>query len=56
MRLFDIRRWEIAEDVMPGESVGLTYVDPNNGETVTLSGGYRNFDAAKHYVWPIPQA
>ncbi|WP_430814209.1 RagB/SusD family nutrient uptake outer membrane protein [Carboxylicivirga sp. RSCT41] len=56
IRLYDIRRWKIAEQVMPGESEGLTYTDPDSGEQVTLSGGNRNFDPAKHYLWPIPQA
>jgi len=56
IRLYDIRRWKIADQVMPGESAGLTYTDPDTGSEVTLSGGVRNFDAAKHYVWPIPQA
>jgi hypothetical protein len=56
IRLYDIRRWKIAEDVMPGEAEGLTYTDPGSGEEVTLSGGARIFDPAKHYLWPIPQA
>lgn len=56
IRLYDIRRWKIAEDVMSGEAEGLTYTDPNSGEEVTLSGGNRDFDPAKHYLWPIPQA
>ncbi|PWD98460.1 RagB/SusD family nutrient uptake outer membrane protein [Marinilabilia rubra] len=56
IRLFDIRRWEIAENVMPGEAEGLTYIDSESGEEVTLSGGERIFDPEKHYLWPIPQA
>ncbi len=56
IRLYDIRRWKIAEEVMPGEAEGLTYIDPDTGNPVTLSGGNRNFNAAKHYLWPIPQA
>jgi hypothetical protein len=56
MRLFDIRRWEIAHEVMPGEAKGLTYTDPQTGNPVTLSGGTRVFDQSKHYLWPIPQA
>ncbi|GAB7089550.1 RagB/SusD family nutrient uptake outer membrane protein [Marinifilum fragile] len=55
LRLMDIRRWKIAENVMPGVPEGLTYTDPNSGEEVTLSWGERTFNANKHYLWPIPQ-
>ncbi len=54
-RLLDIRRWKIAEQVMPGVPKGLAYKD-NSGQDVTLSWGERIFDPNKHYVWPIPQA
>ncbi|ETN95298.1 RagB/SusD family nutrient uptake outer membrane protein [Zhouia amylolytica] len=53
-RLLDIRRWKIAEDVMPGVPEGLTYLDANDNE-VTLNWGERIFDPNKHYLWPIPQ-
>jgi len=56
LRLMDIRRWKIAENVMPGVPEGLSYIDPDSGENVTLSWGTRVFDANKHYLWPIPQA
>lgn len=55
LRLMDIRRWKIAENVMPGVPEGLTYTDPNSGEEVTLSWGERTFNPNKHYLWPIPQ-
>lgn len=55
LRLMDIRRWKIAENVMPGVPKGLTYTDPNSGEEVTLSWGERTFNPNKHYLWPIPQ-
>jgi SusD family. len=55
LRLMDIRRWKIAENVMSGVPEGLTYTDPNSGEEVTLSWGERTFNANKHYLWPIPQ-
>ncbi|MGQ1908223.1 RagB/SusD family nutrient uptake outer membrane protein [Marinifilum sp. RC60d5] len=55
LRLLDIRRWKIAEDVMPGVPKGLTYTDPDTNEEVTLSWGTRTFDPGKHYLWPIPQ-
>ena len=54
-RLFDIRRWDIAKDVMPGVPKGLTYKDAN-GNDVTLTWGERTFNPAKHGLWPIPQA
>lgn len=53
-RLFDIRRWKIAESVMPGTPDGLTYKDENDND-VTLTWGERIFDPNKHYLWPIPQ-
>ncbi|PXY02523.1 RagB/SusD family nutrient uptake outer membrane protein [Marinifilum breve] len=55
LRLMDIRRWKIAENVMPGVPEGLTYTDPNSGEELTLSWGERTFNPNKHYLWPIPQ-
>lgn len=55
LRLMDIRRWKIAENVMPGVPEGLTYTDPDTGEDVTLSWGERTFNPNKHYLWPIPQ-
>jgi len=56
LRLLDIRRWKIAEQVMPGTPDGLTYTDPISSEEVTLSWGERSFNPNKHYLWPIPQA
>jgi hypothetical protein len=54
-RLFDIRRWKIAENVMVGPVYGLTYV--NNGQLVTVQSVAFNrvFDKTRHYLWPIPQ-
>lgn len=55
-RFFDIRRWEIAEDVMNGEIEGIEYEDPNTGELVqyVYDQYTRSFDS-HHYLWPIPQ-
>lgn len=52
-RFFDIRRWGIAEQVLNGWTHGIKTDDS------TLDDGYirvdeRNFDPAKHYLWPIP--
>lgn len=49
LRLFDIRRWGIAHEVMPGVAAGLTYPDGT-----TLSAGTRVFNQ-RDYLWPIPQ-
>ncbi len=57
LRLFDIRRWKIAEDVIPGIPEGLTYTDTDTGEeTMITPGTSRKFDADKDYLWPIPQS
>ena len=52
-RFFDIRRWKIAEEVLNGWVHGIKTDDS------MLDDGYtrvdeRNFDPAKHYLWPIP--
>lgn len=54
MRIFDIRRWRIAEDVMNGWVHGMRVGDPG------VDNGYRrvdlrSFDPSKHYLWPVPQ-
>lgn len=51
----DIIRWRIAENVLNGWCHGQY-----TGEAVGADAGYarielRQFDAAKHYLWPIPQ-
>lgn len=57
-RLFDIRRWEIAEEVMPGPVYGiLNYWDTERsdyGEHVLVEE--RQFDPQKDYLWAIPQS
>lgn len=54
LRIFDIRRWRIAEDVMNGWVHGIKVGDPG------VDNGYRrvdfrSFDPGKHYLWPVPQ-
>jgi hypothetical protein len=66
LRLLDIRRWRIAEDVMPGRPKLLRYSDPDgdglNRPTDDSNGmpilpiEIRYFDPGKDYLWPIPQA
>lgn len=62
LRWFDICRWKIGEEVMPGDVKGayLGTVDPKTG-ALTLNGEQifvetRQFDPAKNYLWPIPQS
>jgi starch-binding outer membrane protein, SusD/RagB family len=54
LRIFDIRRWRIAEDVLNAWAHGIRVGDPavdNGYKRVDL----RSFDPSKHYLWPIPQ-
>jgi hypothetical protein len=55
-RLFDIRRWKVAEKIMTGPVFGITYPDAA-GKLVTVQAASSNrvFDASRHYLWPIPQ-
>ncbi|QIP17101.1 RagB/SusD family nutrient uptake outer membrane protein [Spirosoma aureum] len=55
-RLFDIRRWKIAETVVPGPVYGITYKAANGAlTTVEVVAVNRTFDKSRHYLWPIPQ-
>ena len=54
LRIFDIRRWKIAEDVLNAWAHGIRVGDPS------IDNGYkrvdeRTFDPSKHYLWPVPQ-
>lgn len=56
-RLFDIRRWRIGEDVIPGTIKGMTYENPNNPgtfSTAELSGYVKEFKPNRDYLWPLP--
>lgn len=56
-RLFDIRRWKIAETVMPGPAYGiLNNYDPSRGDYgkhVLVETRY--FNVNRDYLWAIPQ-
>lgn len=52
-RLFDIRRWKIAQQVMPGQKYGIDYVE--GGVTKKYVADNRLFNAGRDYLWPIPQ-
>src|SRR5690606_27535890 len=54
LRIFDIRRWRIAEEVLNGWAHGAQFDagSPDNGYIRAQS---RTFDPGKHYIWPIPR-
>lgn len=54
LRYFDIRRWRIAEDVIPGIIKGMTYVEDGELVTIELSGWAKAFNKERDYLWPIP--
>ncbi len=56
LRYFDIRRWRIAENVVPGTVSGITYTD-NNGvaRTIELQSFQKVFNKDRDYLWPVPQ-
>ena len=62
LRWFDICRWKIGEEVMPGQVYGalLGTVDSQTGALnltdERIKTEVRLFDPAKHYLWPIPQS
>lgn len=54
-RFFDIRRWRIAENVMPGKVYGMTYTDvKGNLQTVEVTA-WTNSWTNRNYLWPVPQ-
>lgn len=61
LRWYDIQRWKIGSEVMPGPLMGarLGTVNPLNG-ALTLTAERikvedRTFSDPKNYLWPIPQ-
>jgi hypothetical protein len=50
-RLYDIRRWKIAEVVMKGTPKGAKFLN-NNTENIVLPE--RQFNPNRDYLWPIP--
>jgi starch-binding outer membrane protein, SusD/RagB family len=55
LRFFDIRRWKIAEQVMPGKVYGLTYKDAGGNLQIVEVPGWTQVWDSKNYLWPIPQ-
>jgi len=56
LRIFDIRRWQIAEDVLnePVKGIKVSGQFPQDEEGYLLVE-QRVFEAPKHYLWPVPQ-
>ncbi|MBV4358665.1 RagB/SusD family nutrient uptake outer membrane protein [Pinibacter aurantiacus] len=54
LRIFDIRRWKIAQTVLNGTVHGAKFGDSgvDNGYIIA---GKRSFDPTKHYLWPVPR-
>jgi hypothetical protein len=55
MRYMDIRRWKIAENVMPGNVYGLTYKDTDGSLKTVVVPGWNQTFSDKLYLWPVPQ-
>ncbi len=51
VRLYDIRRWKIAEVVMNGTPTGAKF---QNNNTTAIVLPTRQFSATRDYLWPIP--
>jgi starch-binding outer membrane protein, SusD/RagB family len=55
LRIDDIRRWKIADQVLNGWAHGAKYEDPSIDEGY-IRAQLRTFDPSRHYLWPIPAA
>ncbi|MEJ7828768.1 MAG: RagB/SusD family nutrient uptake outer membrane protein, partial [Segetibacter sp.] len=55
LRYFDIRRWKIAEDIIPGKVYGMTYRENGTLITIDVAGYNKVFNKNRDYLWPIPQ-
>lgn len=54
LRIFDIRRWRTAEEVLNGWAHGAKFGPPSEDDGY-LRVNLRSFDPSKHYLWPIPR-
>lgn len=54
-RMFDIRRWKIAETVIPGSVYGITYLENGQLQTIQVPSFIKGFNKNRDYLWPIPQ-
>jgi hypothetical protein len=57
LRLFDIRRWKIADKVMPASAVlGIDYINAAGQKITAAQPASARAFPARAYLWPIPQA
>ena len=56
LRFADLRRWRIADAVMPGFAYGIDYIDRAGQRVTARSDIERPFRAPRDYLWPIPSA
>jgi len=57
LRLFDIRRWKIAAQVMPAPAVtGIDYLNAAGTKITAAQPASARAFPARAYLWPIPQA
>ena len=54
LRIFDIRRWKIAGEVLNGWAHGAQF-GPASVDNGYIRANQRAFDESKHYLWPIPR-
>jgi hypothetical protein len=54
LRIFDIRRWGIAEDVLNGWAHGAQF-SASSEDNGYIRVNQRSFDPGRHYLWPIPR-
>ncbi|RFZ85074.1 RagB/SusD family nutrient uptake outer membrane protein [Mucilaginibacter terrenus] len=54
LRIFDIRRWKIAENVLNGWAHGAKF-GPAGIDNGYIRANLRTFDAGKNYLWPVPR-
>jgi len=54
LRIFDIRRWKTAEQVLNGWAHGAKF-GPESVDGGYIRANQRVFDPGKHYLWPIPR-
>ncbi len=54
LRIFDIRRWRIAENVLNGWAHGARF-GPSEIDNGYLRVDNRTFNPSKHYLWPVPR-
>lgn len=54
-RFFDVRRWKIAEAACTqSRIVGMSYVDKDTDELVTITNDFQKKFTSRDYLWPIP--